>query len=168
MNKEILNDIIATESFKDGDTHQAIMDIAYKEWQKHENQEYHHMLTWAAWNMGEWAKLAIMLGKYNQQVCNGGHRQYYDNGYASGSGGFFTEKDSSMKTHGEMLTLMELANFDNPIWKIVYKIAKQMERYLDSDEEESEDDLDSQYYKINEEWMIYLNEYFTKIIKDML
>jgi hypothetical protein len=47
----------------------------------------------------------ILVGKYNQQVCNGGHRQYYDNGYSDGEGGFNSERDPDMPLHYFMIEL---------------------------------------------------------------
>lgn len=82
------------------DYHQAIMDIAYNYLKSHEDSERpgtynvdgyrnnkpwsHSFLTGAAQSeFGELAEFAVLVGKYNQQVCNGGHLQYWDNHYAS-------------------------------------------------------------------------------------
>jgi len=44
---------------------------------------------------GTFARFLVQLGKFNQQVCNGGLYQYWDNGYASArSGGCFSHHDN--------------------------------------------------------------------------
>jgi len=58
------------------DIHQKIMNVAYDKWDDKQT-------------MGDWfdkllpiEKKAVALGKLNQQVCNGGFAQWFDNGYS--------------------------------------------------------------------------------------
>lgn len=63
---------------------QEILNIGYTEWQKPENDwGFARMLNWMSKNYGEESAFLIMLGKFNQQVENGGITQWIDNGYAS-------------------------------------------------------------------------------------
>ena len=54
---------------------------------------------------GPAAALLILLGNFNYQVSNGGHDQYFHNGYADGVGGFFQNHDSSIPLHKRMTEL---------------------------------------------------------------
>ncbi len=64
---------------------QEVLNIGYTEWQRpeHEDWSFADMIDWMTENYGEEAALIVMLGKFNQQVCNGGIFQWLDNGYAS-------------------------------------------------------------------------------------
>lgn len=72
------------------DYHQTILNIGYEWLQRVENKNmsYLNMIDYMAETYGEIFAGFILVGKYNQQVCNGGHFQYYDNGYASGEMNF--------------------------------------------------------------------------------
>ena len=82
------------------DYHQAILDIAYDNLKQHEDPERPGTYNVSGWRSnrpwshalltgftkdcyGDLAEFAVMIGKYNQQVCNGGHLQYWGNNYAS-------------------------------------------------------------------------------------
>lgn len=145
----------------DGDYHQAIMDVVYEDWNKHndallyavgrsgedtpifvgtreqcseherslsedervglhinliDGQEYWdrpEMLENAARLYGTMFKTFVQLGNYNYQVCNGGHHQYFDNGYASGGGGCFQQHDPECVLHNEMLDAFKEVVTDN-------------------------------------------------------
>lgn len=87
--------------------HQAILNIAYNDWQREDNNwGYAQMLKNAEKKYGELAMFAVLVGKYNQQVCNGGHSQYWCNGYASAkTDGFGTSHDDS-ELHEELMDLL--------------------------------------------------------------
>lgn len=64
--------------------HQGVLDAAYLDWQKNDGiNSYDDMLKNARFKYGEFAEFLVLFGKFNQQVCNGGHSQYWSNGYAS-------------------------------------------------------------------------------------
>jgi len=86
---------------------QSILDIGYDEWVNHQKWSYDDMLKWMNKNYGDFATMAILIGKYNQQVCNGGHLQYFDNGYATSGGGMFNLHSEDIHLHNEMMELME-------------------------------------------------------------
>ena len=80
------------------DIHQAIMNVAYNSYNsylgelnsklKEENRPqvrwfYSGLCEWTRFQLGDLAEFAVLIGKYNQQVENGGHEQYWFNGYAS-------------------------------------------------------------------------------------
>lgn len=68
---------------------------------------YSDALEWLEQEFGPLAKLAVLYNRYNGQVCNGGHAQYYDNGYASQGGGFFESHGDSTELHEELISLFE-------------------------------------------------------------
>ena len=97
---------------KDGeefDYHQTILNIGYKWWQRAENKNmsYLNMIDYMAETYGEIFAGFILVGKYNQQVCNGGHFQYYGNGYADGKGGCFSDRDFDHPLHRRLISWFE-------------------------------------------------------------
>ena len=79
---------------------QAIVDIAYNNlksledldrpgtynapgWRENRPWSYTMLLSVTKSTYGNLAEFAVMISTYHQQVCNGGHLQYWDNGYAS-------------------------------------------------------------------------------------
>lgn len=100
--KDVLLEFIKSdETSVNREYFQSLLDLGYDEWQKPENNKwsYSDMVQFVGEKYGELVAFAVLIGKYNQQVCNGGHIQYYDNGYASGSG--------AMTNHGEDISLHE-------------------------------------------------------------
>ncbi len=84
-----------------------ILDVGYSKWQEQTRWDYRAMLEHTEKNYGVAAKLFILLGKYNQQVNNGGHSQYYANGYGDGAGGFGDDHDADNPLHQEMIALFK-------------------------------------------------------------
>jgi len=176
--------------------HQEILTVTYSDWQKNsENWSYNDLINNTITKYGELAALAVLLGKYNQQVTNGGHSQYYDNGYASVNSHHLRDTKRDTDLHMKMITLFdkfdELYNLKNT--NKVMEILKDFILYTDEpghcydcngeggfyDEDanyEACDNcqgtgidesghcdmsyLDSQYFKINEEWMSELEDFF--------
>ena len=101
-----LKTLVAADS--DESKHQAILNVAYNDWQREDNKwSYADMLKNAELKYGELAVLAILIGKYGQQVCNGGHSQYWSNGYASRYTDGFGSNHEEAALH---LKLIELFN----------------------------------------------------------
>ena len=151
--------LLENESYKTGDFHQALLDIAYADWNRHNDSivyavtdydtkalrfrgttseikawrkrladegradeanstrvkkdddrdewGYAEMLDNAREKYGELFFALVAAGKYNQQVGNGGHLQYFHNGYGDGEGGFGHDHDPSMPLHREMIKSLE-------------------------------------------------------------
>ena len=92
------------------DWHQTLMNIAYNWWQEQKNPnvvEYQDMIGYVSTEYGFIVSGLILAGKYNQQVGNGGHIQYYDNAYADGTGGCMSEKDFDHPLHRILIDWME-------------------------------------------------------------
>jgi len=120
--------------------HQALLDVGYNEWEKND-WSYSDMVNWVRENYRDISALAIMLGKYNQQVTNGGHIQYYDNGYASNNGnGCMFDYNGDIYLHNEMIELFEELDMRN--LKHGERVFDIITRFnVDIDDEEYSDEL---------------------------
>jgi hypothetical protein len=144
--------------------HQTIMNIMYEQWQTRNATSYNDILNWFEITYGSLAKFAVLIGKYNQQVCNGGHTQYFHNGYADGKGGCFISHDENIPLHNELIELFTNTNLDNNTSKRVLRILNDFEIDLDEDYELTNrsylDGLDARYYELENPFMTTLEEYF--------
>lgn len=143
------------------DWHQAILNHGYDEWQKRPQKwGYGEMLDYVENTMGKEARLLVQLGKYNQQVGNGGHLQYHDNRYDGSDGG----KDDSMELHDMMLQMMEEFDYNkSEVGEKVYNLAKKFQIIPMSEDcpecggsgviEETDDDDDEE-----DDWSTYENK----------
>lgn len=166
--------------------HQAILTACYNEWQPQADWCYSDMVDHAETKFGEIAKFAVLTGKFNQQVTNGGIDQYWDNGYASrDSEGCFSKHDNC-ELHNELIQLMikyqdQLESSD---YRIVLGIMQECDFEVDDleffdeygwDDEEDEGDmyndnygcllkdhseLNSMYYQVDEAWINQLEDFF--------
>ena len=71
-----------TDGAKDGDFLQAIYDIENCWYKNGFSDDYDRLLKMEK-DFGVEYAILTLFGYYNSQVCNGGHVQYWDNGYAS-------------------------------------------------------------------------------------
>jgi len=112
--------------------HQQIMDHYFAIWQSPEHKDWHYRdMVYCALEQNPLHALAILTGKYNQQVENGGHVQYFENGYADGIGGYFANHETT-DMHDLMLSLMLDYGLDTaPETRDVFVI---MSRFVTSDE----------------------------------
>ena len=85
------------------DYHQTILNIGYKWWQEQLDCNYYEMIKAVSLKYGFLFGGLILIGKYNQQVCNGGHTQYYYNGYADGSGNCMSNQDFDHPLHKDLI-----------------------------------------------------------------
>jgi len=112
------------KDFKDGEVWQAILNIGYGKWQSlpdSHDWSYDDMVEWVGLEFGPFAKLCILLGKYNQQVLCNGHMGYWDNGF---SGGPCADADVDIPLHKQMLHLMRQIGVDRlPAGKKIYEVA---------------------------------------------
>ena len=172
------------EIAKDG-YHQTILNIMYKHWQKDDvNMSYTEILEWFKNEYGELGTFAVQIGKYNQQVCNGGHFQYYHNGYT----GDIDEYSSDIPLHKQLVVLMSKSELKNETSLQLLKLLDELyievdtEQYLEEeltdefgdiviDEYENTNymeiinsqmlnNFDNEYYKINDKFMEILEQYF--------
>jgi len=125
FNKFILNEseFFETDSILSGYFHQAIMDVGFGAWENKEVNSYHEMIEMMKKKYGYEFALLILLGKYNQQVGNGGHSQYFDNGFASiGGGGVFSQK-KEIEQHDDMIEMFRKSDlYKTPEGKKIFNI----------------------------------------------
>lgn len=154
--------------------HQAFMDLAYDGWSQGgaEHWSYQDMLNNARFVYGEIVEMAIMLGNYNYQVENGGHSQYFENGYASEGGGCFNDHDPDCPLVSRLITLIDKHGIaKTELGKKVRGLLCEFQvRTSDNhNREDLEDfenpdyepygDLDDQYYEFHTQWMAELESY---------
>jgi len=137
---------------------------------------------------GELSQFAVLIGKYNQQVTNGGHIQYYDNGYANGEAGFGVKHDPDIPLHRTLTVLFSQSGLRDKTSTAVFSILQEFlieldtEEFLEEDQYDDEgnhyletvdnDDygevvntqylskLDKAYYEICDEFMVILEQHF--------
>ncbi|MEA2019047.1 MAG: hypothetical protein U9N59_11420, partial [Campylobacterota bacterium] len=189
--KKLLNIINKNkESITTDGYHQSIMNIMYKYWQQKDvNMNYDEITNWFKNEYGELAQFAVLIGKYNQQVTNGGHIQYYFNRY---SGIEEDETRAVLNLHKTLVTLLNKSKLKDEISLQVFKILEEFyieldeERYIEEEVYNDEGDMnieeydnpnyleiintdmlnqfDLAYYKINDKFIEVLELYFkTKI-----
>lgn len=126
---------------------------------------------------GEVVELALLLGLYHSQVGNGGHEQYFINGYSGsttrGEDDFHTPLTRRMRDLMMTFKLHEqlvgrqiheiLVNFIT----ITPNLALAEIDHPDEDDEDAHDEraaeydkLDDQYYAISDQWVKLLDDYF--------
>ena len=123
---------------KEGGYFQTVLDLGYAEWNSdNENvKDYDEMIEWMRENYGDFAAMVVLVGKYNHQVCNGGHLQYWDNGYASNGGGCFTNHGEDIYLHDKMVEWMKTYKLDiaTELTTKVYEIMKEFKVEIDDEE----------------------------------
>jgi len=152
--------------------HQTIINIMYDYWKITPKLTYSEALEWLKTKYGTLAQFAVLVGKYNQQVTNGGHYQYYQNGYGDGKGGCFCDHDTTIPLHKTLIKLLIEVNLQDEISQKVLDIMKRLEIELDDDYEVENtwllNDLDTEYYEVYEKFMELLEEYFKTKINEPL
>lgn len=145
--EKVLPLLLKDEDYKQGDAFQALLNLGYAEWQKEENNRwgYQDMLDFVEEEYGRGVRFAILVGKANQQIENGGFYQYFDNGYASGDGGCFAQHDPGIPLHKELVSFLEEYDLDKTkIGKEVTRIFSKLHISIDEDDEvEEEYDCDA-------------------------
>ena len=112
------------KEFRNGEVWQAILNLGYEKWRSMPESAdwgYEEMVNWVGRELGLFAKMCVLLGKYNQQVLCNGHMGYWDNGYAGGRPG---RPDDEHELHKQMLLLMHQTGVDKlPSGKKIYDVA---------------------------------------------
>lgn len=105
--------LLQNEDFAKGEVHQAIMNIIHDNWSN--NKGYSEIVEWTENNLGLLPTFALMLGKYNYQVGNGGHLQYFDNGYASSTSLGFGHDYKDIDLHEDFVHLFKELDIINKL-----------------------------------------------------
>jgi len=117
---KLKNELMFDKDFAKGDVHQGLVNIFYNNWKN----DYDSTLEWVDETYGKLALFCMYLGSYNGQVCNGGHSQYFGNGYASLESRGFSGNYTDIDKHDNFVDLFKKLNFNNilPLGKTVYNI----------------------------------------------
>jgi hypothetical protein len=140
-NESKLKDLLMkNQDFAKGDVHQAIVDIAHDEW-KNNDWYYEDICNWLRTNFGELAELAMYFAKYNYQVGNGGHSQYFGNGYASSSTRGYSSDYDNIDTHERFVELFTKLDLNKTLetGPKVYDIISSFDLELEDDNEQCEE-----------------------------
>lgn len=101
------------QEVSEGDIHQGIIDLIHDEWNsKIKGASYDQILDWTSEEFGQLPLFAMYLAKYNYQVGNGGHAQYFDNGYASSQSGGYGSKYSNIDKHKDFIDIFKDLEMD--------------------------------------------------------
>lgn len=188
MNKSVLKAILSKDNNHDKkDIHQSILNVAHQYWQE-ECVTYEETLNYMQSHYFG-SDLFVMLAKYNYQTENGGHYQYYDNGFASSEKNqnpFHGEYDN-INIHERMLDVIknhELSQTDigRQVIEIMNKFSSAFgivdkssywhdadngndDGYITQECDDTWRSLDDKYYKINEAWMAAIEQYLQCSLK---
>lgn len=149
---------------------QGLMSVIYNEREHANPWSYTDLVNYARLKYSDFTAFCVLLGKYNQQVENGGHNQYYDNGYS----GEETRKCKChvVELHELMMKYMAQFQFEtNEIGSKVFQIMSEFvswanknskyDRYHRDEDDDDDaycelDNLDTRYYAINDNWYSFI------------
>lgn len=137
--KEEVNilDIMSLDSYKNGDYSNAIVDFVNNNYGREKVTDFPKEIN-------DVINLIIMMNNYIYQVGNGGHIQYYHNGYASTDIGGFGGHHSNIETHLEMMKLLKNSDlYNSPMMKKIYEILEGFAEYMKHYAEYGNDDCDA-------------------------
>ena len=160
--------------------HQMIMDIMYRDWQKlYKDKNYEFNVDLFLKERGEVAALAVLSGKLNQQVCNGGFIQYFYNKYSG----------TDEKLHNTLIELLTTYFPETNVLPILKEFYIDVDLDITTTEDEYDEelgkwrtvkvdnydygsvinigflhDLDTKYYEVNDKFMEELEEFFHNYI----
>lgn len=140
-----LTNLVKNDDFINGEYWQSILNVAYDIYnQKWNYSDMINNIDNVCDYEPELFKFAVLIGKYNQQVGNGGHTQYYDNGYASYSKDSWSSK-GDIDLHNDMVNYFEDLDLKDKleIGKDVYNVINSFEVDIDEDDYVSCEHCDS-------------------------
>jgi len=129
-------------SYGVGNYCEAIYEYYYRVWKEHENDLRFDSSTWNYDDFLEFVRrkdhrlaLVIMIMNYIGQVNNGGHSQYYFNGYASSGGRSFSSSHEDIQLHLDMMEymeesgLMDVYQISKMVWDVMKEFSRELEDY---------------------------------------
>jgi len=183
---ELKNLLLKNKFFSEGDVFSGIIDVSYKHFTP--KIGYDNFLEIIKTKFGLLPYFCILLGSYNGQVCNGGHMQYFDNGYASSkSRKKYDGSDyDNVNLHEKLLRLFKFLKIEQCVPKKlgekVYSIMKDFDfdcvafecyngddgQYNENDNDKHDylEELDNRWYDVTEEFINKFNEYLKKLTLD--
>ena len=183
--KELKNLLLKNRDFSKGDVFHGIIDVLYKDYSSDIN--YDEFLNLVKEKYGILPYFCVLLGNYNGQVCNGGHIQYFDNGYASSNSKGYHHEYDNIDLHNKLIMIFKFLKIQEHVSKklgeTAYSIIKDFDLDSirnDNDDYENDDDdendesrdgvnkyldkLDQRWYDIYEDFIDEFNNYL-KLLK---
>jgi len=121
-----------TDGAKDGDFLQAIYDIENC-WSSNGFRDDYERLMKMEKDFGVEFAILTLFGYYDSQVCNGGHAQYWDNGYASlDSSGFGNSHIDTGIIHYMVENFKDAGLYDSELGKKVFGILEDAEEVYEN------------------------------------
>lgn len=144
------NVFVMTDSYQNGDYHQSIIDVAYDKWREKGNgiDSYNDMLDYVRKTYGKTFDMLIQIGNYNYQVENGGHSQYWLNGYASSETSGFANVHKECGNLDRLINDIESSLLPKKYPKITSEVLAIMKKFREilEDYDERCDECDGQGY----------------------
>lgn len=129
-NEETLKNLLLKDKdFANGEILQGIINIIHEHFWS-EDMSYDEIVHYIIRKFGYLIALSLLLSKYNYQVGNGGHLQYYDNGYASDD-----RKGENIEIHDKFVELFKELKMDKilPDGEKAYNIINSFELDLEDE-----------------------------------
>ena len=177
-NEEELKTLLLEDNeFSNGNVFEGIINVSFKIFTYDIN--YDTFITIVKEKYGILPYFCVLLGSYNGQVCNGGHIQYFDNGFASSKKIGYGFNYDNIDIHKKLLMLFKYLKIEQyvpeKLGKTAYSIMKDFDldsvkfdcydeddgQYNENDNNKNKylDKLDERWYDINEEFIEKFNEY---------
>lgn len=135
--KQLKDKLMVEKDFASGHVSNAITDVIYEKWQSDDNMKYDNILKWTKNEYGLIPYFTMMFSVYNGQVCNGGHAQYYDNGYASSNSRGFGATYENIDLHEDFVEIFEELNlrkilpYGNKMYNIISSFTLNLEEEVE-------------------------------------
>lgn len=170
--------------------HQGLLNLAYNRWTEANEARGKHipMADWFG-SLSEIEQAAVALGKLNQQVCNGGFNQWFDNGYAQVMADTCLKALAAMPQTGTVQEVTALLTLYHRVVEGAEQEFASLENECDSNEDGectgcgacevtsaadlafrdlAEDDLNDRYYAVDEKFLAECEEFFGHAVSRML
>lgn len=102
--------LMKDKDFAEGEVFQGLLNVIHSFWD--DKMSYDNIIDFVKNKFGNIPLFALFLGKYNYQVENGGHMQYYDNGYASANSRGFGRTYENIDIHEDFVELFKALAMD--------------------------------------------------------
>lgn len=134
---KLKNELLADNDFSNGDIFEGITNVLYRKWQSENNMKYEGILNYAHTEYGMIPYFSMMFSTYDGQVCNGGHLQYFDNGYASYNSNGYGKTYENINIHENFidtfnqLDLRDVLSHGNKMYNIISSFTLELDTEIE-------------------------------------
>lgn len=135
--KQLKDKLVKKRYFADGNISDAITNVIYAKWQSDNNIRYDQILDWTRNEYGLIPYFTMMFSVYDGQVCNGGHSQYFYNGYASSNSRGVAHTYNDIDKHEKFvkvfndLNLREILPYGNKMYNIISSFTLELDNEIE-------------------------------------